>query len=135
MPPEDSPLGEARVWLRRAQGNLARARQPKPAEAFWEDLCFDAQQAAEKALKAVLILKGQDFPKTHNVGTLVSLLEGAGETVPDELRKASRLTNYATVCRYPGDAEPVTEDQFREAVTLAEAVVRWAEDRLRSTTE
>jgi HEPN domain-containing protein len=33
---------------------LALAKQPKPREAFWDDLCFDAQQAAEKSIKAVL---------------------------------------------------------------------------------
>jgi hypothetical protein len=39
-------------WLRRARSNLARAKNRIP-EACLEDLCFDAQQAAEKAIKAV----------------------------------------------------------------------------------
>jgi hypothetical protein len=42
MPPEAGPLGTPLAWLRRAQSNLARAKQPKPDEAVWEDLCFDA---------------------------------------------------------------------------------------------
>lgn len=39
----------------RAKGHLALAKQPKPEGAFWEDQSFLAQQAAEKALKAVYL--------------------------------------------------------------------------------
>ena len=46
--------GSPSDWLKRAKSNLIRARQPKPEEVFWEDICFDAQQAAEKSLKALI---------------------------------------------------------------------------------
>jgi HEPN domain-containing protein len=127
MPPEAGPLGTPLAWLRRAKSNLARAKQPKPDEAVWEDLCFDAQQAAEKALKAILILGGIDFPRTHSIRVLLSLVEPTGQHIPQELREAIGLTTYATVSRYPGAAEPVTEDEYREAVALAEKMVQWAE--------
>ncbi len=39
--------GSAEDWLMRAEGDLALARAPLPEGAFYEDLCFDAQQAAE----------------------------------------------------------------------------------------
>lgn len=47
---------EASTWLNRAKSNLARAKvgQLFP-EILYEDLCFDAQQAAEKALKALFV--------------------------------------------------------------------------------
>ncbi len=127
MPPEESSVGTPQEWLRRAKSNLARAKQPKPDEALWEDLCFDAQQAVEKAFKAVLVFRGVDFPKTHNIRVLLSLLDSAGQQIPQELRKAIGLTIYATVSRYPGEAEPVTEDEYHEAVALAEQVVQWTE--------
>src|SRR5712692_6773965 len=127
MPPEESSVGTPQEWLRRAKSNLARAKQPEPDEALWEDLCFDAQQAVEKAFKAVLVFRGVDFPKTHNIRVLLSLLDSAGQQIPQELRKAIGLTIYATVSRYPGEAEPVTEDEYHEAVALAEQVVQWAE--------
>ena len=47
----------------RAKGNLALAKQPKPKEAYWDDLCFEAEQAAEKSIKAVLGLVKSIFPK------------------------------------------------------------------------
>lgn len=127
MPPEEGSVGTPQEWLRRAKSNLARAKQPKPDEALWEDLCFDAQQAVEKAFKAVLVFRGVDFPKTHNIRVLLSLLDSAGQQIPQELRKAIGLTIYATVSRYPGEAEPVTEDEYHEAVALAEQVVQWTE--------
>jgi hypothetical protein len=39
----------------RAKGDLALARAPLPEGGFYEDLCFHAQQAAEKALKSVYL--------------------------------------------------------------------------------
>jgi len=58
MPPDESIPGSAQDWLARARGSLALAKQPKPEGAFWEDQCFLAQQAAEKALKAVYQARG-----------------------------------------------------------------------------
>ena len=46
LPQDKSIPGSPLDWLVRAKGNLALAKQPKPEEAFWEDLCFQAQQAA-----------------------------------------------------------------------------------------
>lgn len=125
MPPEERLRHFAQEWLRRAVGNLALARQPKPPEAFWEDLCFHAQQAAEKAIKAVLTLRAIDFPKSHDIAELVSLLQPAD--VPDDLWAADSLTEYAVVTRYPGRNPPVSEEEYRQAIPLAEQVVRWAE--------
>jgi hypothetical protein len=42
MAPKKDAFGTAQEWLKRAKGNLARAKQPKPKEAFWDDLCFAA---------------------------------------------------------------------------------------------
>lgn len=47
----------AKEWLTRAKSNLARVKAGKVSEdILYEDLCFDAQQAVEKALKALCIL-------------------------------------------------------------------------------
>ncbi|WP_456427531.1 HEPN domain-containing protein [Rhodocaloribacter sp.] len=47
--------GAAADWLRYARSDLALARVEPPAGVLTEMLCFHAQQAAEKALKALLI--------------------------------------------------------------------------------
>jgi HEPN domain-containing protein len=130
MPPKVSPGGAPEEWLRRARGNLVLAEQRKPKDAYWEDLCFEAQQAAEKAVKAVLRLSEVDFPKTHDIGELLALLNQSGQKVPRELWKADELSQYAVETRYPGPAEPVTRSEYRKALAVARKVVSWAESMI-----
>lgn len=129
-PPERFPPDDPLEWLNRARSNLALAKSRIP-EAYLEDLCFEAQQAAEKAIKAVMIRCNIEFPYVHDLARLLSLLEEEGEEIPEVVRKAEELTRYALVTRYPGIARPVSEQEYAEAVAIAEAVVRWAEERIR----
>jgi HEPN domain-containing protein len=127
MPPELRDPTDPREWLRRSRSNLARARAGLPTpEVLYEDLAFDAQQAAEKAIKAVLLSKAVAFPKTHALVELFDLVEASGVAVPAGVREAGRLTVYAVETRYPG-TEDVTEEEYLEALELAERVVAWAE--------
>ncbi len=71
MPHEPGTPGD---WLRYARSDLALARAPVSKEVLLEVLCFHAQQATEKALKAVLINRGMTAPWTHNLRTLLDLL-------------------------------------------------------------
>ncbi len=117
------------AWMDRARSNLIRARQRLP-NVYLEDLCFDAQQAAEKALKALCIERGIEFPYVHDLARLTTLLQDEGQPVPDEVTEAGRLTRYAVFTRYPGLDDPVTEEDHNRAVSIAERVVEWVEDRL-----
>ncbi len=128
-PPERFPPNDPREWLNRAGSNLALARNRAP-DVYLEDLRFEAQQAAEKAVKAVLIRRGVDFPYVHDLARLLTLLEEGGGTVPTAVREAGKLTPYALITRYPGVVRPVTEREYEEAVEIAGAVVRWAAQRL-----
>ena len=114
--------------------NLVRADEPSD-DVFFEDLCFDAQQAAEKALKALCIHRSLEFPYVHDLSKLITLLQQEGETIPDEVQEAGQLTRYAVETRYPGLSEPVTEDEHEKAVTLAEQTVRWVEQRVEHSSE
>lgn len=126
MPPESHAPGSPADWLRYAASDLDLARVTRPHRVLREGLCFHAQQAAEKALKAVLLAQHTPFPYTHNVKTLLDLL--SQDVIPPlAVQEAASLTDYAVLSRYPGDLEPVTEEQYQEAVRLAEAVVQWAE--------
>ena len=127
-PPERFAPDDPREWLNRAKSNLALAKSRVP-NAYLEDLCFEAQQGAEKALKAVLIRRGIEFPYVHDLAQLLSLLAEDGESVPADIREAAGLTPFAVITRYPGTARPVTEQEYERAVATAEAVVLWA-DRL-----
>lgn len=85
---------------------------------------FSAQQAVEKALKAVLATEDEEFPFTHNITLLMQLCEDAGHPVPPDLVEADRLTPYAVALRYGlGNPESVEPEN---AVRWAARAVEWA---------
>ncbi len=125
VPPEIAP-GSSAEWWQRARSSYALACAAKPVETCWEDLCFQAQQAAEKAIKAVMLHKDVRFPYVHDLGRLLSELERGGFAVPDPVKACVSITPYAFLTRYPGDYEPVTEEDYRKAIEQAGAVLDWA---------
>jgi len=128
MQPEHRDSDDPKEWLRRARSNLSLAVGSRGlAEVVWEDLCFEAQQAAEKAIKAVLVCRGVVFPKTHVISELITLLQQSGLEVPDRVRESAVLTPYAILTRYPGFPESISEEDYASAIELAERVYRWAE--------
>lgn len=133
MPPESGIPGSPSDWLRRARSDLALAKAPLPSGALYEDLCFHAQQAAEKAIKSVYRAKEYEFRYTHDLSELLDGLAKYGFPVPELVREAGDLTNFAWQARYPGPAEPVTEAEYRRAVAQAETVVEWAGKLLAET--
>jgi HEPN domain-containing protein len=121
---------DPRAWLARAESSLARARAGYGVPGvLLEDLCFDAQQAVERSLKALLISRSAHFPKTHAIERLPKLLEEDGLAVPDPIKDAIDLSPYAVATRYPG-GPAVTEEDYRAATKVAERVVAWARDLL-----
>ena len=116
---------DPREWLNRAQSNLERAALRTP-NVYFEDLCFDAQQAAEKAIKSVLLHAGVSFPYIHDLDKLLKLAADAGTPVPDAVRDAGKLTRFAVVHRYPVFGSPVTDEEHQRAMQIATAVVDWA---------
>ncbi len=129
MPHERRPPDDPREWINRARSNLVRAQAMLPG-VYLEDLCFDAQQAAEKAIKAVLIARGAAFPPIHDLAGLLTILGQNDEAIPPAIADAARLTRFAVTTWYPGVAEPVTAEEHHRAVAIAEAVVTWADVRV-----
>ena len=126
MDTESRVPGSAEDWLRYAKSDLELARIEKPEGVLLENLCFHAQQAAEKTLKAVLIFLKIDFPRTHNIRTLLDLLPESID-VSQEVEESAALTDYAVESRYPMSSEPVDDEEYRQVIGLAETVVSWAE--------
>ena len=80
----------------------------------------------EKALKALLVLRSVQVPRTHAISELMTMLAELGFDIPADVQEASALTDYAVAARYPGPAEPVLADGHEKAVAIAAAVVAWA---------
>ncbi len=125
LPPDDP-----REWLNRAESNLRRAKKLIPG-VYLEDLCFDAQQAAEKAIKAAFIHRGASFPYVHDLARLLTLLEQGGVKIPKYLWQADDLTPFAVEPRYPGLMGPVSKRQHKRLVRLAEATLHWARRQIK----
>ena len=87
---------------------------------------FQAQQASEKLLKALLSEFSVHFPRTHNLRLLMDLLTDAGHPLPSSLANLDLLTPYGTLLRYE-DISVETKldrtaalDMVRELRTFAE---------------
>ncbi|PKG31598.1 HEPN domain-containing protein [Methanoregula sp.] len=113
-------------WLARARSSLALSAAKTPG-VLYEDLCYQAQQAAEKSLKEVFVARKIPYPYTHDINALLSGLEQHGIVIPEPLWSAVTLTSYASDTRYPGHEIPVTKEEYHGAIGLAEDILRWAE--------
>jgi HEPN domain-containing protein len=89
-------------------------------------VCFHAQQAAEKSIKAALLFRGIEFPLTHDIEELLKLAEDQGVIIPEEVQEADNLTPYAVETRYPGYLQEITGDDVSNALRIAEQTVSWA---------
>jgi HEPN domain-containing protein len=113
MAPGRLPPDDPREWLNRARSSLTLAREGAAfPDIYLEDLCFGAQQAAEKAINAVLLRRGAGFPYVHNLALLLTRVEQAGQAVSEPVRAAAALTAYAVDISYPGPLELVTQKGF-----------------------
>ena len=119
---EAEQLIEVRRWLRYAEEDLVAAEamvgQPEMAP---RHACWLAQQAAEKALKAVLVFLQIDFPRRHDLDMLRNLVP-VGWRLKEELPDLAELTEWAVEARYPGDWPEATGSDARSAVQQARAV-------------
>lgn len=86
--------------------------------ASFDLVAYHAQQCAEKYLKAYLVFQLVDFPYTHNLLRLIELIPAGAHWVT-EIEPAEVLSAYAVSARYPGEDEPVTEVEAREAIEIA----------------
>lgn len=121
----DPTLSLAREWLVKARDDLDSARklaaQPDP---IFETAIYHCQQAAEKALKGLLVFRDQDFDKVHDIRPLIVQAGALHPELAGLLPEAELLTPYATLYRYPSEApRPVTEE-FEKALQAAEKVYR-----------
>ncbi len=73
-------------------------------EAELAPTCFHAQQAVEKALKAVLTIKHIDFRRTHDLEELANLLADIGIASPFTPREFRRLNPFAVEFRYDDES-------------------------------
>ena len=102
----DEVSAEASRWLGLAEDDLRAAKATAEASEFRpRHTCWYSQQAAEKAIKAVLVFEQVDVPKSHDLDQLRGLVP-LGWNVRQTDADLSSLSRWATDGRYPDTGEP-----------------------------
>jgi len=120
---DEATLELTRMWLIKAQHDLAAARKlASGADPYLDTAVYHCQQAAEKAIKGLLVFHGRRFEKVHNIQLLASEALPFAPELADQMEAAEYLTPYATLFRYPGAALEPERPEFDQAITSAEGI-------------
>ena len=117
-------------WLKRARSSLELAKASGNELVYYEDLCFQAQQSAEKGLKGLLIYYGIEPEKTHSLYALLRELEKHTEV--NELKEVIKLNNFAVQTRYPGDYVEIEKEEYEQSIIIAEKCLKWIEEKIKA---
>jgi len=114
---------EWRQWLAKADNDLLNIQNNLASRDIpWDTMCFHAQQAAERTLKALIVHDGGTPNRTHD---LVALLAACSASHP-ELRQLENdcrtLSLLATRVRYPDDFLQLNETIARDALTKSQTI-------------
>ena len=89
---------------------------------------FHAQQAVEKAIKAVLSSAGIAFRSTHDIAELLDILTDSGLPPPPQAETLDELNPYAVEARY--GLVPISGlDRQKVGITIGQ-LLAWAEMRI-----
>lgn len=121
------------LWLSKARNDLSNIdiilssnRDKLPLDT----VCFHAQQAIEKAMKALLAFHGRDISRSHD---LIKLLNDIADLVPELLvysEKFETITEYGVGVRYPDYFYEPSIDEATLAFTFAEKVVAIIQEKI-----
>lgn len=126
-------MNRYRDWLEQALRDLERAKIDIQYE-YWEWACFTSQQAAEKALKALLMSRGQDA-WGHAITPMLRGIEGLTASGA-MIKQAQLLDAYYISTRYPNGfaegkpADYYNADKASEAVHAASDIIRFCQNHI-----
>ena len=114
---------EVRRWMERAENDFRNAEYVLTLKENcpFDTIAYHCHQCAEKYLKANLIYRGVDFPRTHDLVVLFNLLLPV-ETLNLHIQDVQPLNRYAIEARYPGNWEPIDESEARSAFEMVKKI-------------
>lgn len=128
---DEAKTHEIRQWLFKARHDLRSASRLFTDEPpILDTAAYHCQQAAEKALKAFLVLHDVQFSKIHLLLPLVEQCIDVDPAFADLREAAEALTPFATVFRYPGDVLEPEPSDVAEGMAFAEMVVEFVRARV-----
>ena len=118
--PDEALALLVRQWIAKAEVNYQTAeRLVGDDEPIRESIAFHCQQTAEKYLKAFLVWRHVEFPKTHSIGRLLDLVSMVAPELAASLADAISLTPFGVEIRYPGDLPELLPGEERTVFNLA----------------
>ena len=120
------PREHAQALLGKADNDLIAATATLETGKALDTVCFHAQQAAEKSLKAILALNSIPYPFRHDLGELTSLVKRHHPLDAALEAGILALTPYAIAARYDDVISP-TLDEARIALEIAQKARAFAE--------
>ena len=124
------------AWMRQSNSDWAVA-ELTAQQGFYSQACYHYGQAAEKAMKALLISLDALPPYSHSLERLVDNLESTGLDVqPLRELRLKALSRMNSETRYPSDRE-APADRFdkqdsNEARNVAEQVLAFAKNAIQA---
>ena len=121
---------EVKNWWAQAQHDINAAKNSLTSKDYdWA--CFQAQQATEKALKAIYIQENNEIRKTHDLTYLATKIKASVEII----ECCSKLNRIYTEVRYPDASEIIPAKKFsvkdaQEYIDLSEKIIQWLEKKL-----
>lgn len=118
-------MEEEKIWLTKAKKDFKAAKNSFESEDY-EWACFQAQQAVEKALKAIYIKKYKRLLKIHDLVLLARKINAPKEIIV----LCSKINPSYIDTRYPDLSKIYTEEDAKEILNLTEKVLEWIEKNL-----
>ncbi|MFQ5455845.1 MAG: HEPN domain-containing protein [Nitrospirota bacterium] len=117
----DDLMEQVNLWINKAEGDIKLIEKTmNDDDSPFDLLCFHAQQAVEKYLKAYLVFKQVSFEKTHNLNYLLCLCIKENNKFLQIADVPEKLEDYAVIVRYPtGIFEEFNSGDVKEAYDLA----------------
>ena len=124
---------DVKTWLEFADYDLKTARWEAKGK-IYTSACYSCQQAAEKALKALILAKQGRIPKLHNLDRLITTIKSFQVdtfSIEDEARE---LDQYYITTRYPGQyGGPeglYNEEDAKKAIIAAKNILQFVKKQV-----
>lgn len=130
----NGPLDHARGLLEKASHDVEIADLALAADRALDMVCFHAQQAAEKSLKALLAMDDVPYPFRHDLRELLDMVEPRLPEIRELAEAVKMLTPFAVAGRYHDDVYPTHEEASsrletaQKVFTLVRQVIAERED-------
>ena len=127
-------MNQSKGLMRKAWTLYAAAQGPIHEGGAYEELCYIAHQAVEKAFKGLIIFFNEEYEYTHNISKLLKVLK-KHTIVPDAVCEAYQLTKYAQDLRYTNPDEDIPIEEHQNILNICRTCLNWVEYKLSEQTD